>query len=70
MGVEGQISKKKNFEQKFTLRQQTCLRIEDFPFWLVLELGHMVLVGEKLILVSFSLLFWLSLLKEGKREGK
>ena len=30
----------------------------------------MVLVGEEPILVSLSLLFWLSLLKEGRREGK
>ena len=33
-------------------------------------LGHPVLVGEETILTSFSPLFWLSLLKEGRRERK
>ena len=46
------------------------LRIGDFPFWLVLELGHPILVEEEPILVSSSLWFWLSLLKEGKKRRK
>ena len=52
------------------LREQIVFleyKISHFGFGV---LGHPVLVAEEKILVSFSLLFWLSLLKEGRREGK
>ena len=52
------------------LREQIVLledKISHFGFGV---LGHPVLMGEETILASLSPLFWLPLLKEGRRERK
>ena len=52
------------------LREQIVL-LEDKIFHFGFRvLGHLVLGGEETLLASFSPSFWLSLLKEGRREGK
>ena len=69
MGVEGLKCKGESLSQ-ITLRQTIVILEDKISHFGYGVLGHSVLVGEETILASFSPLFWLSFLKEGRREGK